>query len=501
MARVYSHYWVVLLLLFSSGCRTVGFTRNDVAAPAGISSPKTQISVPKNALPGTAPAQTSSEVQLVSSKSVELVDPPAARVSEQSSVSVPLLATISAALAQNPDLVALRQSERVGVAACGVASTYPFNPFVQVQATPYQHLPGEGPGTTAHYVLLMQRIQLAHQQRHRENAALSSLNGIRWNIHQAELQTVSLTARLYFALLYQRGLLEVAQISQENNEQLLDVLMKRFEAGDASAADVATVRFDTRATQQQKRLVEANYESACRDLLRQLGLPPRSPHDFDGDLTTLQWRLPGAESSDASTDESMFALKELRRENIDWITTWAATRPDVLTARANIDIARANLRLATADRTPDVQVGPYYQRDPDGMSHFGFRAEMNLLFIDTGKPLEAQRAAELGQQTTTWQQLLLRAELEAQTAFERYQLAYVAVEAEFGEDLLELPEELQSLERQFRAGEVDVVRVIQARTSILQNQRARLDLLNELAQSAALLVGATGMPLELLIVP
>ena len=67
-------------------------------------------------------------------------------------------------------------------------------------------------------------------------------------------------------------------------------------------------------------------------------------------------------------------------------------------------------------------------------------------------------------------------------------------------ELLDLPQELQSLERQFRAGEVDVVRVIQARSSILQNQRARLDLLNELAQSAALLVGATGMPIEMLTV-
>ena len=43
------------------------------------------------------------------------------------------------------------------------------------------------------------------------------------------------------------------------------------------------------------------------------------------------------------------------------------------------------------------------------------------------------------------------------------------------------------------------MRVIQARTSMLQNQRALLDQLNELAQSAALLVGATGMPVELLL--
>jgi cobalt-zinc-cadmium efflux system outer membrane protein len=40
------------------------------------------------------------------------------------------------------------------------------------------------------------------------------------------------------------------------------------------------------------------------------------------------------------------------------------------------------------------------------------------------------------------------------------------------------------------------VRVMQARTSIIQNQRIYLDLLNELAQSAANVTATTGMPVE-----
>ena len=122
---------------------------------------------------------------------------------------------ISSALASNPDLVALRDTEQVGVATVGVAETYPFNPFIQAQVTPGQYLPGGGPsGSTYHYVLLMQRIQLAHQQQYREDAAHSALNGVRWNIHQAELQATAMTAQLYFTVLYQRGLLEVARRSQ-----------------------------------------------------------------------------------------------------------------------------------------------------------------------------------------------------------------------------------------------------------------------------------------------
>ena len=55
---------------------------------------------------------------------------------------------------------------------------------------------------------------------------------------------------------------------------------------------------------------------------------------------------------------------------------------------------------------------------------------------------------------------------------------------------------LQTLQQRFLEGDVDVVQVVQARTSLIQNQRARLDLLNELAQSAANLTAAAGLPPE-----
>ena len=147
----------------------------------------------------------------------------------------------------------------------------------------------------------------------------------------------------------------------------------------------------------------------------------------------------------------------------------------------------------------DVQVGPYYQQTPDGDSHVGFRADMNLPVIDTGVPMQMQRSAELNQQSITWQQLDIRAGLEGLAAFERYKQAFLTLKQDPVKDVFQLPVELESLERQFREGEVDVVRAIQARTSILQNQRSHLDLINEVAQSAATLVGTTGVPVEQLI--
>ena len=55
--------------------------------------------------------------------------------------SLSLFDAIETSLVQNPDLTALRQNEGVSLGLLGVARTYPFNPFVQLQATPFQQAP------------------------------------------------------------------------------------------------------------------------------------------------------------------------------------------------------------------------------------------------------------------------------------------------------------------------------------------------------------------------
>ncbi len=422
---------------------------------------------------------------------------PLTSLNETADNGISLQQSISLALSQNPDLVTLRQTERVSSATLGVAQTYPFNPSVQVQVTPWQNARSGGAGTTSHYVLLMQTIQLAHQQQFREQGAAFTLNSTRWNIHQAELQTLAQTERLYFVALYQRGLMELADASNRNNQQLLRTLEKQLDAGQATAADVAIVRVDAESTRQQLRLGSANYQSALRDLARQVGVSPDEIHGVDGDLRRIDWRLPGlpADSEMTTHIESETAASEARSN----ILSWAASRPDVMAARSDIDVARANLGLASASKTPDLQIGPYYLTSPENTQFVGFRGQIDLPVINNGVPLERQRIAEHHQRLTAWQQARRRAELDAEAAMARYETALTAAVTDTPSTATDLPAELEGLETQFQAGEVDVVRVVQARTSLIQNQRARLDLLNEVAQSAATLTGAAGIPVDQLI--
>jgi cobalt-zinc-cadmium efflux system outer membrane protein len=412
-----------------------------------------------------------------------------------------LFDAVELGLTQNPDLVALRYAEGVSEEALGVAETYPFNPWVQIQVTPWQRSadPLISDKPVNHYVLLMQQLQLAHQRRHRTDAAAAALNGVRWNYVQGKLTNMAQTQRLYFTALYQRGIGELAQANADLSNQILAISQKQLEGGTIAGADVAILKLDNAAARRQAALADATYRTALLDLKRQLGLPAATPLVLSGRMTDWRWQTL---TSDTPLWSRFAPLEVPVTADRAWLArSLAAGRPDVSAAGADVETARANLDLARANRIPDLQIGPYYQRNNDPVTFWGLRAQMDIPVLNTGAPLVRQRLAELTQRHAIWEQLLQRATLEAEAALDRYDRALVV--ASDGETAVveELPIELRKLEEQFRAGEVDMVRVITGRTSFFGARRAALDTLNELAQSSAALVAATGLPPEAILAP
>lgn len=395
-------------------------------------------------------------------------------------------------LGQNPDLIVARQAEGVSQGALGVAQTYPFNPWVQFQLTPNPQVPQGQTSVAAHYVLLTQTLQLAHQRQHREAAAQSVLNGTRWTIVQAELQAVAQTERLFFMALFRRDQRELLRENAALTRQVLDISEKQLAAGALSKSDVAIARLDDAAARRRAELGEANYQTALLDLRRQLNVSLDQPLDVRGSLTDLRF----------SPTSSAAAHTQIGTENLPASVSQmseqlAANRPDVLAAQSDFDASRANLNLAHANRVPDLQIGPYYQLTDGGATLWGFRGQSDLPILNTGMPLVRQRGAELIQRQTVWQQLQARASIEAQAAIDRYERAR-RIAAESG-TTSELPEELSKLEAQFQAGEIDLIRIVTARTSLLAARQAQLDILSELAQAAAALTAATGLPPEVIV--
>ncbi len=176
-----------------------------------------------------------------------------------------------------------------------------------------------------------------------------------------------------------------------------------------------------------------------------------------------------------------------------------AVRPDVAAARAGVVVARENLALAEAMRAPHLQVGPMWQRDDAATEFWGIQAQMEIPVVNTGAPLVRQRRAELHQQQVVATRVEEKAELEARAAVRRYERARRLVEQSRGEFTEAMPEALKPFESHFQAGQITLLQVLAARTSLAQSRQSFLDLLNELAQAAADVTQATGLPAQLLI--
>ena len=398
---------------------------------------------------------------------------------------------IAVSLSQNPDLLTIRGTANVGAAAVNTAGVYPWNPFVQAQYLPNGHpyfpgTPGNAAGQSSYYVWVMQRFELAHQTRHREDSAMAALGQIHWNIQQAELLNVAQTERLFFTALYQRQLLELAADSEVLSDRLAGIIDRRFHAGLATNVQHINSQVAARQTRRQRELADAAYQAALLALRQQLGTTAGAPIDLNGDLKDYAWfSVADALSCVSGTAPSE---PELLAQSV------AEARPDVMSSRMAIGMAQANLNLARAARVQDVQAGPIYNTADDGTQYLGLRLQREFGVFNNGKALTSQRQTEVQQQRLTYQQLKRRAANEAAAAIERYERARRLVAKAAQESIAGPPPELAQMLREFEAGNAQIVDVVAVQSNLLQEERSYLDLLNEVAQAAAQVTQTTAIP-------
>ncbi len=404
------------------------------------------------------------------------------------SMSLSLDQAIATGLEQNPTLVSLRATQPVAEAALQVAQVYPFNPYVQAEVCPMDHQLGAGQGATLNYVYFMQTLELAHQQRYREVSAAAARNQVSWNVISAELTNAAQTERLYFTALYQRDLRDLARLTASLNEQLLGVVQRRFNAGTGTPAEQTTATVAARQSRKQAGLADANFQTALLALKRQLNIDSALPIGLVGRLEDFTWLPVEGVEPDASDSAAPIHVSS------EVAAKFASERPDVLAAQAGTSVALANADLARANMVQNVQVGPFYERDDYGTTFLGLRAQMNLPIFDTGRPLANQRAAEATHQATVAQGLCAQAQVEAQTAIERFERARRLATRERADFARTVPEQLERVRHQFDAGLVDILYVFTIQNNLIQEHKTYLDLLNEVAQAASDLTLAAGLP-------
>lgn len=450
--------------------------------------------------PGSAAApdsDTTPEPPAMPSEPAEPASPPVAAGRPAAAPEAPqpltLDAAVATALEHNPDLVTLRQDVPVNWAALQAAGVYPYNPSVSVDVAPLAQDAAGQQLSVKNAVALTQTIELAHQRRHRVRAAAADVTRAQSSVLESEVQNVAETQRRFFAALYQRQLFEVTRSLADLDEKLLEVLKRRFQAGQSSAADVALARIEARSARQQAQLAEVALGDAQRALRRHLGAEEQTAVEPAGRLEQWRW-LPAAEAL-AAVEQEEDGVADGSEGGLS-VETLVAGRPDVRAAQADLRAAQAQWCLARASRMPNLTFGPTYERDESRTLFVGLQVQMDVPVVNTGRAVVCQRQAEFRRKQVALEQLRVKARLEIQTALARHERAR-AIVAEFtAEAGVGLDAEVGQITDLFVAGQADLLTVYAARGKVLQAHKNYLDALSELAQATADLTAATAIPYD-----
>ncbi len=234
-------------------------------------------------------------------------------------------ASVQYALANNPQLMALRQQHGIAAAGVVIAKTYPFNPIYQGS---FQDAKGQSvtnPLLQQHQVTL--EVEVLHQQRYRKEAAYAALNRTDWEISAQELTFAINAIRTFDALIYRHGKLAVTEEFVRLNQQGADQVKQLIERGTLKSGDLIVSRAEVLDVQSQLGLNRTAIISAQRDYYRALGVAEGTAEP----VGTLERPDPSGDSN-------------------SWLAAAYEMRPDRFARMAAIHEAAADVRFQTADR-------------------------------------------------------------------------------------------------------------------------------------------------------
>src|SRR5438874_2273541 len=148
-------------------------------------------------------------------------------------------ASVQYALANNPQLAAIREQHGLAAAGVVIAKTYPFNPIYQgiyQDAQGPSGSPVANPFVQQHQVTL--EVELFHQRAYRQQEAYAALSRTDWEIAAQELGFAVNAVRAFDAVLYRQRKLAVAQEFLRLNQQGADQVMQLMERGNLRPGDL-----------------------------------------------------------------------------------------------------------------------------------------------------------------------------------------------------------------------------------------------------------------------
>jgi len=253
--------------------------------------------------------------------------------------------------------------------------------------------------------------------------------------------------------------LRLARENLARYQETVRVSRERADAGDISAAEFDKIALEQRGFEHEVADAEIERRQAVAELLPLLGL------DVADLVPVGELRLPAAR-----TDTDALVSEALRR------------RPDLAAAEREADAADAALRLARAERWPNVTVGVQYTHDEFQVAGnlanslgANFSLPLPLLNQNQGEIQRAEAEALIARREV--QKLRLDIPQEVRTAVTSYTVAGERVRR-FEQSFVRQAEDARrAAEVSYREGAISLLEFLEAERAFIQTQRDHLDAL------------------------
>jgi cobalt-zinc-cadmium efflux system outer membrane protein len=379
---------------------------------------------------------------------------------------------VGIALAQNPELMAIRQQHGIAAAAVVTANIYPFNPNYEGRFRPC-----DGPAIATvvnhfdHEHTILLELELHHQGRYRRCEAHAALRKTDWDIATQELALAVRTVRAYQTLVYRRQKLELLEEFAKLDRKAADQAAQLIQAGRLRGPDLILARAELDDVVAQLGPARTQIAVARAELRRALGTVDEV-FNVGGSLDVI---------SPAWEPAALAAIAMARR-------------PELPSRQAAVQQAEAALKLAMANRRGNISAGPTYEYDPTEINLIGATITMPLPLWNRHQGEIQQRQAERIRAVYDLRQTEIDIRQDVQAAVQRYASAKSAVAAFQSTVIPNLQNALNQMQQLFIQGDpgVDVLRIIDVRRRLIHARDAALDALFELHQSWDDMLAASG---------
>lgn len=280
-----------------------------------------------------------------------------------------------------------------------------------------------------------QELEVGGQPKYRRRAAAGNLLSVKLDVRDLERTVRFRVTELFLKLLSTEARIKQADRIVDLKTRLVEASRARLAAGDIPEVEVAIAEFGLNSEKSELLSLQREYNELLVALKTELALGSEQEVELEGELTPMPFSTPEAEV----------------------LRTALQNRPDLSALSEQRKVAQEEQLLARAQRVPNINIGVFYERQPQESGYLtGGQVSVPLPFYDRNQAEIREARARKEMADTHYANLLQTIEKQVQGAYERFKLSEKDLSLYPKGALKGFDDNLELTQRAYQEGQIDL---------------------------------------------